>query len=253
VIAKYGIGVDNIDLEAAAELGKAVARVPGYCRQEVALHALCLALNGLRRAHTLGAQVAAGKWNDFPEALVLCRASEVRLGVVGLGSIGRLFARYAKALFRSVHYYDPYVRLSGPALRYGRERSLGELFANCAVVSLHVPLTAETRGFIDRTILDRARRSILVNTSRAAVVEFDALEQALDAGKLSFYGADLYWREPPRLEDPQTQRFLSREDVLITPHAAWYSPSSNREVKRRAAEQVLRVLRSGRPARAARV
>jgi D-3-phosphoglycerate dehydrogenase len=249
VIVKYGVGVDNIDLAAAAELGKAVARVPGYCREEVALHALCLALNGLRRAHTLGTQAACGRWNDYPEGLVLYRPSEVRLGVVGLGNIGRLFARHAERLFGEVRYYDPYVRPSARAGRYRRERSLGALFEQCAVLSLHVPLTAETRGFVDDAVLGRARRAILVNTSRAGVVEREAVPRALETGALSFYGADLYWEEPPDFEDPWTRRFLSRQDVLITPHVAWYSPSSNRELKRRAAEEVLRVLKGRRPPR----
>jgi D-3-phosphoglycerate dehydrogenase len=225
--------------------------VPGYCREEVALHALCLALNGLRRTHTLGAQVAGGRWNDYPEGLIQYRPSEVRLGVVGLGSIGRLFARYAERLFRAVHYYDPYVRPFPQARRYRLERSLGAVFERCAVVSLHVPLTAETRRFVDGTVLGRARQAILINTSRAAVVERESLEQALESGRLSFYGTDLYWEEPPDLEDPRTARLLQREDVLVTPHVAWYSPSSNLEVKRRAAEEVLRLLRGGRPSRAA--
>jgi D-3-phosphoglycerate dehydrogenase len=247
VIVKYGIGIDNIDLVAAAELGKVVARVPGYCREEVALHALSLALNGLRRTHLLGAQVAGGRWNDYPQGLILYRASEVRLGIVGLGSIGGLFARYAQRLFQAVHYYDPYVWRFGQARRYRRERSLAALFEQCAVVSLHAPLTPQTRGFIGGAALSRARQSILINTSRAGIVEREALEQALDTRRLSFYGADLFWEEPPNRGDSWTGRFLQREDVLITPHSAWYSPSANREVKRRAAEEVLRVLQGRRP------
>jgi D-3-phosphoglycerate dehydrogenase len=247
VIVKYGIGVDNIDLAAARELGKSVANVPDYCREEVALHALALALDGLRRTHLLGAEVASGGWNDTPAGRVLYRPSQHDLGIVGLGGIGKVFARYAGPLFRSVCYYDPYVPHRGRVRLYRRTSSLNVLFACSAVVSIHVPLTSKTRGFIDHQALERARAVILINTSRGAVVNREALLAALEEGRLAFYGADVFWEEPPACGDPWTERFLKREDVLITPHAAWYSPESNSEVKRRAAEEVLRVLRGGRP------
>jgi D-3-phosphoglycerate dehydrogenase len=247
VIVKYGVGVDNIDLRAARELGKIVARVPDYCREEVALHALALALAGLRQTHLLGAEVASGGWNDTPAGRILYRPSEHDLGIAGLGGSGKIFARYAGPLFRSILYYDPYVPRRGRLRSYRRLSSLDELFACSAVVSIHVPLTAETRGFIGRQALERARAVILVNTSRGAVVDREALLAALEAGRLAFYGADVFWEEPPRREDPWTERFLKRKDVLITPHAAWYSPASNSEVKRRAAEEALRVLRGGKP------
>jgi hypothetical protein len=177
VIVKYGIGVDNIDTTAATEPGKAVARVPGYCREEVALHTLSPALNGLRRTHTLGAQVAGGRWNDFPEGLILYRPSEVRLGIVGLGNIGRLFARYSERFFRSVHYYDPYVRPPAQALRYRRERSLGAVFAQCSVVSLQRSAHPGNPGIHRR---DSSRRG--------AAVGPDQHEQGCDRGARSAGG-----------------------------------------------------------------
>jgi D-3-phosphoglycerate dehydrogenase len=248
VIVKYGIGVDNIDVQAARELGKVVAHVPDYCREEVALHALCLALCGLRQVHSLGKEVAAGQWNDAPAGAILYRPSALDLGVVGMGRIGRLFANRAERLFASVSFYDPGVPLlTGQMATYRKTTDLRELFARCTVVSLHVPLTTETRGFIDRTILEQANGSILINTSRADVVEKLALESALDARKLVFYGADVYWEEPPARGSEWNERFLNRRDVLVTPHCAWYSPASWREVKRKAAEEIRRVIQGNPP------
>lgn len=244
VIVKYGIGVDNIDLQAAAELGKVVANVPDYCREEVAIHALSLALNGLRRTHALGAEVIAGTWNDTPAGKVIYRPSQLDLGIVGVGNIGRVFASYAERLFRAVYFYDPYVLLpQEEGRRYRRLKALAGLFERCRVISLHVPLTEATQGLINRSILSRARQLVLINTSRSGVVDKRSLEEALDSGKAAFYGADVYWEEPPDWSEPWNAQFLKRKDVLITPHAAWYSPASRSEVKRRAAEEVLRVIR----------
>jgi phosphoglycerate dehydrogenase-like enzyme len=136
-------------------------------------------------------------------------AAAVEPGIVGLGGIGRQFARSAGPLFRAVRSFDPCVRHRGEARRYRRSASLADVFSSCSVISLHVPLTDETRGFVD--------------------------------------AADVFWEEPPDLGDPWTRRFLRREDVLITPHAAWYSPASSCELKRRAAEEVLRVLQGRKP------
>jgi D-3-phosphoglycerate dehydrogenase len=248
VIVKYGIGVDNIDVQAAQELGKVVAHVPDYCREEVALHALCLAQCGLRQVHSLGKEVAAGQWNDTPAGTILYRPSALNLGVVGMGRIGRLFAHYAERLFASVSFYDPGVpRLTGDMEKYLKMANLGGLFSRCTVVSLHVPLTRETRGFINQGILAQASGSILINTSRADVVEKLSLETALDASKLVFYGADVYWEEPPVRGSSWNERFLNRRDVLITPHCAWYSPASWSEVKRKAAEEIRRVIQGDPP------
>jgi len=125
--------------------------------------------------------------------------------------------------------------------------SLAELVERCQILSLHAPLNGETLDLIDTALLARANGLILVNTSRAALINRGALENALVEGQVLFFGSDVFWQEPPDYSDPGTVLFLKRRDVLVTPHMAWYSGDSEREVRRKAAEEILRVLQGGQP------
>jgi D-3-phosphoglycerate dehydrogenase len=175
-----------------------------------------------------------------------------------MGRIGRRVAQCLRPLVARILFYDPdYARTSRelqttPATGSTRNDwepvdSLADLVARCQVLSLHAPLNEETHDLVDEGLLARANSLILVNTSRAALINREALEQALAKGRVSFFGSDVFWQEPPDYAEPRTSAFLKRRDVLVTPHMAWYSEDSERELRRRAAEEILRVLQGGQP------
>jgi D-3-phosphoglycerate dehydrogenase len=248
IIVKYGIGVDNIDVKAATELGKYVANVPDFCIEEVALQTLSLVLTGLRMTHFLGGMVKQKQWPEDPTGEMIERPSLLNLGLVGLGKIARQFGHYMKNIVPNIYYYDPYVsEAEAKNLQYKRFEDVSELFEKCQIVSLHTPLTTETRGFVNYDLLSQAKDLILVNTSRGGVIDKHALARALDAGNVKFFGADVYWEEPPDFGDPWNIAFLNRKNVCVTPHVGWYSRSSEKEVRRKAATEVLRVIQGKKP------
>jgi D-3-phosphoglycerate dehydrogenase len=260
VVVKAGVGLDNIDLQAAAELGKCVANVPDGCTEEVALHALTLALMGVKRIHTLDRRVREGRWGiDFKGEPVF-RLSEMDLGLIGFGRISRKLALYSERLVRGIRYYDPYVveaddrsSESGcgdpaePGSQYKRTSTADEIFESCKIVSLHTPLTEETRGMINRRLLDRARGIVLVNTGRAPLVDRADIVRALDEKQVTCFCSDVFWYEPANYSDPWQCDFLRRQDVIITPHAASFSVEGFKEVRRKSAEEILRVLKGEQP------
>jgi D-3-phosphoglycerate dehydrogenase len=248
LIVKYGVGVDNVDVKAARELGKIVANVPDYCIEEVASHTVALILAGLRMLFPLTEAAKTGLWIEDPSTEKLRRPTALTAGIVGLGRIGRRVAECLTPLVARILFYDPDMSATGSAQSdWEKVDSLTDLVERCQILSLHAPLNVETLDFIDMELLDRANRLILVNTSRAALINREALEKALMNGRVSFFGSDVFWQEPPDFTDPWTVRFLKRRDVLVTPHMAWYSEDSEREVRRKAAEEILRVLQGLQP------
>lgn len=121
------------------------------------------------------------------------------------------------------------------------------LSSQAKLVSIHAPLNPTTRGMIDKKSLSQAKEVILVNTSRADIIDRLVLEEALNSQKVIFYGADVFWGEPLNFQDPWVCQFLKRKDVLITPHVGWYSRESERDLRRKAAEEVARVIKGGKP------
>jgi D-3-phosphoglycerate dehydrogenase len=244
LVVRYGVGVDNVDVSAARELGKLVARVPDYCVEEVAAHTLALILAGLRGLLHLGEEAKNGCWIEDPSSEKLRRPASLTAGIVGLGRVGRRVAECLQPLVARILFYDPYLSES-KTRETGLELagSLTELVGRSQILSLHAPLNEWTRDLIDAAVLAGARRLILVNTARAGLVNREALEAALNDGRVCFFGGDVFWQEPPDYSDPGTAALLKRKDVLITPHMAWYSEESEREVRRKAAEEVLRFLR----------
>jgi D-3-phosphoglycerate dehydrogenase len=243
LIVRYGVGVDNVDLEAAREMGKKVARVPDYCVDEVSAHAFALILAGLRMLYPMSRAVKTGDWIEDPSEGKLRRPATLTAGIVGLGRIGRRLAETLRPLVAGILFYDPHVAVSEVRNRdWEQVFSLPDLFGRCQIVSLHAPLNGQTCDLIDTRALAAARKLILVNTSRADLVNRQALESAMNEGRISFFGADVFWQEPPDYSDPATAEFLDRRNVLITPHMAWYSQESEKEVRRKAAEEVLRFL-----------
>jgi D-3-phosphoglycerate dehydrogenase len=242
MVGRYGVGYDIVDVEAARERGVWVANVPDYGTEEVAVHALSMALSLLRHLPLYDRDVKAGRWHSASTG-PLYRLKNSTLGVVGLGRIGGTFARRAGPWFGRTLGCDPY--LEDDAWPEGVERaSLEEVFSESLLVSLHPPLTDETRGFIDRNLLERMPDgSYLVNTARGGLVVMDDLLWALEEGPLAGAGLDVLPQEPPPPDHP----LLSNPNVILTPHAAFYSLEAEQEVRRKAAQNVVAWAREGRP------
>lgn len=219
-VIRYGMGYDNIDTEAAAKAGVPVSIVPGTANEEVASHALAMALALVRRLpHGHGAIADAG-WNGTI-GLDTPKLSELVVGVVGVGRIGRMVAEYWGALGADVRGYDPFADLS--AIDGITPVTLDEALVDSDVVSLHVPLNAETRNLVSADVLARMRpHAVLVNVSRGGLIDEEALAEALHQGKLAGAALDVFSEEPLPADHP-----LRRAPrALLTPHIAWRSNRS---------------------------
>jgi D-3-phosphoglycerate dehydrogenase / 2-oxoglutarate reductase len=241
LVVRYGVGVDNVDVAAAAERGVWVANVPDYGRDEVADHTLALALAVLRGVVVLDRSVRDGAW-DLEAARPLRRLGSLSYGVVGCGAIGAAVAGRAAGLGMRVLGYDlPEVRSEPPIERVPLE----ELLAAADVVSLHAALTDQTHHLIGAAALARMRpTAFLVNTARGGLVDAAALLAALDGGKLAGAALDVLEGEPP---DELGWRLARHPRVVATPHAAWYSEESFHTLKSEVAREALRVLEGHAP------
>jgi D-3-phosphoglycerate dehydrogenase / 2-oxoglutarate reductase len=243
-IGRYGVGVDNINLDAATERGISVSNVPDYGVEDVSDHAIALALTLARGIPDLDRGVRSGR-NALSTVRPLHRFSAQTFGVVGLGLIGAATAAKAKALGYRTLGYDP-LHTPGTTTNEGIQVvSFEDLLAECDVVSLHVPLNKHTRHLINTQTLGQFKEgATLINTCRGAVVDSDALVQALKAGRIRAAGLDVFEEEPL----PLNSALLDLDRVVLTPHTAWYTEESNAELKRRTAENVIEVC-LGRPPR----
>jgi D-3-phosphoglycerate dehydrogenase / 2-oxoglutarate reductase len=243
IIARYGIGLDTVDMDAANEMGIVVTNVPDYCIDEVSDHALSLALSLARGVALLDRKVRAGSWTPT-DARPLHRIRGRTFGLVGFGRIARALAVKSAALGYEVVTTDPYVPDDAIREAGAEPLTFEALLGRADVVSLHVPLTDESHHLIDAQALAAMKPgAILVNTSRGPLVDADALRASLEAGHLGGAALDVLEREPPSADDP----LLHRDDVVITPHAGFYSEESLRELQRKAVEQVVEVLAGRRP------
>jgi D-3-phosphoglycerate dehydrogenase len=241
IVAATATGYDHLDLEAIAAAGAWATHCSGYCDEEVADHTIAFALDLLRAITLLDRSVRAGGWDHRPAPPR--RVAGAVMGIVGLGRIGRKVAVRARALGLRVVATDPAV---ADAEDLGVEMMpLGELLAGSDVVTLHALLTPETREMIGAAEF-RAMRpgSYLINCSRAALVDHEALGVALSTGRLGGCALDVLPREPPDEDEPA----LRWPRTLINPHSAWFSPRSETEPYRRAGEAVAAVLQGRVPA-----
>jgi D-3-phosphoglycerate dehydrogenase len=237
IIARYGIGVDNIDLAAATAAGIIVTNVPDYCVEEVAAHAVALLLAAARRLPEGHRQVADGGWGVGPLRPML-RPSEMTVGLIGFGRIGRRVARTLRAMEMRVLVHDPYLGAGADGVH---QVDLDELLAVSDAVSLHCPLTPQTRGLINADTLRQMKPgALLVNTSRGSLVRLDSVLSALRAGTLRAAALDVLEQEPPE------PGLADIPGLLLTPHVAYYSESSLLESQRKAAGQVVKCL-AGQP------
>ena len=253
VIVRAGTGVDNIDLAACAARNIPVCNVPDYCTEEVADHAIALVL-ALRRglfsfADLLSVDPVAGwRWEAAP---LIRRLRDHTFGVVGLGRIGRAVASRARALGCRIVYHDPHLAEAPAGLDAVRCATLDELLAASDVVSLHCPLTPETRGLIGAAQLGQMKpHAILVNTARGPVVDIDALAAALRAGRPGGAALDVLPHEPPDPDHELVAAWRMQPSwiagrLILSPHAAFYSPESLRELRLTAATVVRDALSGG--------
>jgi phosphoglycerate dehydrogenase-like enzyme len=242
IIVRNGVGYDNVDVAAAAERGIPVSNVPDYGVEEVADHAVTLALALVRQLRPLMEDTGRGNW-EWRTAAACRRVRELVFGVVGCGRIGTATALRAKALGFQARFFDPYLAWGyDKAIGVPRVDSLNELLEASDIVSLHVPLTAETHRMIDAAQFDRMKTTAyLVNTARGAIVRHDALVQALAAGKIAGAGLDVLEREPEGIES--ITRF---PNCIVTPHSAFYSRESMLELRRKSALTVRDALIEGK-------
>jgi D-3-phosphoglycerate dehydrogenase len=244
VIVRYGIGLDNIDLDAARKRGIPVCNVPDYGIDEVADHASALTLALVRQIPYFDAAIRGGQWpSTTPVPMPSCR--DLCFAAAGAGRIGRATLERMRAFGFRLAAYDPFV--SGEDLSSaGIEKlALEQLFTRADVLSLHLPLTEETRHFVNRDRLRAMKKtSILVNTSRGGLVDTRALAEALAEKEIAYAGLDVFENEPLEPEHP-----LRRPpNALLTPHMAYYSAASVKRLQRLAAEEVERAL-AGKPLR----
>jgi len=242
IIARYGIGVDNVDLAAAQERRIYVANVPDYGAEEVSDHALALLMSVARRTVTRDAAVRSGAWN-VSRREKMYRIAGRALGLVGYGRIARTLERKMRGLgVVRVMAYDPL--LEAGAFVGVESVDLNFLCEQSDFISLHAPLTRYTSHIINSTRLALMKpTAILVNTARGGLVDETALVEALGSKRIFGAGIDVFEREPPAPDHP----LFGLDNVVLSDHTAWYSEESVAELQTKAAEEVARVLRGEPP------
>lgn len=255
IAVRSGVGFDNIDTAGWGARKIPACNVPDYGTTEVADHAIGLMLALTRGTSAYGAELAANGaegWH-FSKAPLVRRHKGATFGIVGLGRIGLAAARRAAAFDMKVVFYDPHL-LSGVDLStgYGRVHSLADLMGRADVVSVHAPLSEETRKLLGADAFAAAKPGLVfVNTARGPIVDLDALEAALRNGKVAGAGLDVLPNEPGDLDHPLLAAWRRREPwianrLIVTPHAAFYSPAAMRDLRLKSIEVVHAYLAEGR-------
>jgi D-3-phosphoglycerate dehydrogenase len=239
VIVRYGIGVDNVDLAAARARGIAVCNVPDYGIDEVADHAVALALALGRQLPQIDRRTRAGLWRILPVARMPA-FREMTFATAGFGRIARATLERARGFKFKLAAYDPYVPAEVFVAAGVRSLTVDELFAEADVLSLHLPASESTRHFVSAGRLSRMKNhAILVNTARGPLVDEAALAAALEAGVIGAAGLDVFQEEPLAANSA----LRTAPNVLVTSHVAWYSEKSVPTLQHKAAEEVARALR----------
>lgn len=243
VIGRFGLGVDNIDVKAAAALSIVVTYVPDYCLQEVSDHAMALLLALARKVPFSNELVQQGRW-EMPAVVPIRRLEGQILGLVGLGNIPRRVAPKAMAFGFKVIAHDPYVSAAS-AQELGVELvSFARLLEISDYISIHAPLTPQTRGLFNADAFGRMKKgACIVNTARGPLLDEAALVAALDAGHLGGAALDVVATEPLSKDSP----LLGRANVILTPHTAFYSVEALEELQTKCASDVARVLSGEKP------
>jgi D-3-phosphoglycerate dehydrogenase len=242
IIARFGIGVDNVDIPAATGAGIVVTRVPDYCIDEVSDHTLALLLALVRKIPLANSRAQAGRW-EMSAVVPIHRLRGRILGLVGFGRIPQLVAPKAKAFGLKVVTYDPYVSQEITTTAGVERVDFADLVRISDYVSIHTPLIPETEGLFNADVFRQMKpTACLINTARGPIVDEAALARALEAGQLAGAALDVLSQEPPTASP-----LLGRDNVILTPHISFYSVESLVELQTKAAEEVVRVLTGRMP------
>lgn len=242
IIARFGIGVDNVDIATATGKGIFVTKVPDYCMDEVSDHTMALLLSLIRKIPFSNAEVHAGRW-EMPSVVPIHRLRGQVFGLVGFGRIPQLVAPKGQAFGLRVVSSDPYASKEVMAKSGVEKVEFEELVRISDFISLHCPLMPETHHLFNAQVFSQMKSTAyLVNTGRGPLIDEAALAQALDKKQLSGAALDVVENEPP-----SGSPLLGRKNVILTPHTAFYSEESLLELQRKAAEEVVRVLSGQAP------
>jgi D-3-phosphoglycerate dehydrogenase / 2-oxoglutarate reductase len=243
VIGRFGLGVDNIDIPAATECGITVTYVPDYCLHEVSDHAMALLLALARKVPFSDRLVQSGRW-EMPAVVPIRRLRGQVLGLVGFGNIPRAVAPKAQAFGMRVVTHDPYVSPQALAAAGVEGVSFERLLEISDFVSVHAPLLPATRGLFDAKAFARMKKgAFLVNTARGPLIDEPALIAALDSGQLGGAALDVVAVEPLAKDS----KLMGRDNVILTPHTAFYSIEALEELQTKCATDVARVLSGEKP------
>jgi len=245
VIVRTGIGVNNIDIEAATKKGIKVANVPDYCLDEVADHTIALYLSGVRKIVYMRNRVKEGFWN-IKEAKPIPRLRGKTYGLLGCGEIGQRVAARATALGMKVVGYDPFLpEADFKSAGIIKISDFDVFLASVDALSLHAPLTEDTQHIINRRNIEKMKpTAFLINTSRGQLINEEDLYNALSEGVIAGAGLDVMETEPPDSVPPP---LVTLPNVIVTPHMAFVSEESVPELRRKGAQEIARTLKDGKP------
>ena len=244
VASRYGVGVNNIDLDAATSLGIAVTYVPDYCVSEVSDHVFALLFAWNRRVVLFDKATKTKGWGSAGLGMRIMRLEGKKLGIIGFGRIGQAVAAKAQVFGLEVLAYDPYLSSTAASELGAKLVDIGELLSSCEFITLHSPLTHETTNLIGSKELGLMKSdAFLINAARGPLIDEDALFEALTSGQIAGAGLDVLVDIHPELN----HQLIQLENVIVTPHTAFYSQESTLELERRAAGEVARVFRGIMP------
>jgi D-3-phosphoglycerate dehydrogenase len=245
LVVRYGLGLDNIDLQAARRRGVRVAYVPDYATSEVADHTVALMLTALRKVIALDRSVREGAWDASAICAPMPSLAQTVVGFVGFGRIGRQVYERLKAFGFAALVSDPFAATTDLQALGATPVSLEELFTLADVVTLHAPLTSDTQHIVNASRLATMKRTaVIINTARGGLIDTSALEDALANNRIAGAALDVFEQEPL----PAASRLRTLPNIILTPHAAWYSEAAAERVQALAADEVDRAL-SGKPPR----
>ncbi|HJO83390.1 MAG: C-terminal binding protein [SAR202 cluster bacterium] len=243
-VGRFGVGFDNIAVDTATELGMAVTYVPDYCVDEVSDHVMALLLTWNRRVALLDNSVKTTGWGSVPLTMRIMRLRGKTLGIIGFGRIGKSVCEKARAFGLDILVSDPYVSAEIVAERGARMVDMDTLLSESEFVSLHSPLTDETHNLISSRELELMKSdAFLVNCARGPLIDESALYDGLTSGQIAGAGLDVMVDAVP----PPGTPLLGLDNIIITPHTAFFSQEATLELEQRAAREVCRVLKGEMP------
>jgi D-3-phosphoglycerate dehydrogenase / 2-oxoglutarate reductase len=242
VVTRMGVGFDIIDVPGCRKHGIEVCYVPDYGTEDVANHAIALLFAVHRHLFQYHRSVEQGRW-DFQVAGTIHVLKELRLGIFGLGRIGSDFAGKMRAFVKEILGYDPNLSKASIESKGARPSSAEEIFSECEIISLHLPYSPKSHHFVSKREIDlMTKKPILINVSRGGLVDTQALIRGLRINRLSGAGLDVLETEP-KVE----RELMQFENVIVTPHVAWFSVEASQRLRRTAVTDILRILTGQTP------